>query len=134
MPGPYEIEEAFRRESFSKWRENCANEAETVDEKVNQFLPLLTTLFEYLAEDRHPSERCWRGRTEFCGPIAARVWCLMYLVRPDLIEYESMQSAAHRYGVSYSYMFKRVEELKAMYPGAKLCSRPKTRTKASRSI
>jgi len=100
---------------------------------VDTFLPLLGQLFEYLAEDRRPSPRPDRPRREERpAEVMARLWCVLYLVRPDLVRYETTTAAARRYGVSLFYINAQLREIKEMFPDARLSSRPRGHTGGSR--
>lgn len=54
-----------------------------------------------------------------CTPtaMAVRAWCLLYCMRPDLIEYESLVSASKRFGVSHQVINRILRDFEDAVPG-----------------
>lgn len=75
----------FEELSFQHWRHN---RGEDTSAQWGVLLEKLGILFDYLASSLDP-----RG-------MAMRTWCVLYAVRPDLIDNETIDVAAERFGVS----------------------------------
>lgn len=101
----------WRRHSLNTWRENRREEG-LVSPDFHRLISTLNPIFDYLAGTVIPMN------------MAMRVWCLLYVVRPDLIEYESFEMAGMRFGVSDESMRIYLKKLLKEIPDYKFVARP----------
>jgi hypothetical protein len=84
----HRIRIADARNAVSAWRESQSDDELADSYLATQLGERLGVLLEFLAKAPTPDA------------LAARSWCLLYAVRPDLVDYESIQTAADRLGIS----------------------------------
>jgi len=84
--------------SLEQWQHGNAEESHAVG--WTELLEKLGSLFEFFARAQNP-----RG-------MAMRVWCVLYAVRPDLIDNETIQTAADRFEVSQQRVCEVLETMK----------------------
>jgi hypothetical protein len=87
----------FEKLSLREWQDS---ERDTDDGGWSIMLEKLGFLFDFLASSNNPRA------------MAMRVWCVLYAVRPDLIDNETTQAAADRFEVSEQRMSGLLAEMK----------------------
>jgi hypothetical protein len=105
LDSPEFIEGAFNRESLSRWRDELRSESMPDQLVFERLVGILHPVLEYIGSSCSPTM------------MAVRMWCLLYAVRPDLIEYESLVSAERRFGVSEQVIHKALREIESAIPG-----------------
>jgi len=81
----FAVNHVFEDLSLRQWLDE---ERDIEDDGMTALLEKLGVFLEFLGLSNHP-----RG-------MGIRVWCLLYAVRPDLINNETTQAAADRFGVA----------------------------------
>ena len=105
LASPEFVDSAFNRESMARWRDELRAE-EVPDQLVfERLVGILHPVLEYIGASCTPTM------------MAVRMWCLLYAVRPDLVEYESLVSAERRFGVSEQVIHKALREIEKTIPG-----------------
>ena len=99
-PEKYELWQMmhFRRESFAQWqvqqRASLGSPADTIALLADVLRPMLL----FLAKGSGLNPKATRGPK--IGTLHMRAWVLLYAIRPDLINGETMRAAAKRFGVT----------------------------------
>lgn len=108
---PLKIQQSFDHASIVEWGEQQRQGAE-VDDRMQTLVENLNDLFQFV----------------YCSPdpkhVTARVWAVLYLVRPELIGYESVRSAAERLGMSDEMVRQAVRRFRKRYPSLRLPGLP----------
>lgn len=71
---------------------------------LDRLAEMLAPLFEYIAAGNNSRV------------MGMRAWCLLYAVRPELIDHETFQAAADKFGVSQENMIYHFARLKKTFP------------------
>lgn len=71
---------------------------------LERLAEMLSPLFEYIAAGNNSRV------------MGMRAWCLLYAVRPELIDHETFQAAAEKFGVSQENMIYHFARLKKTFP------------------
>lgn len=95
--------------SIERW---FAQQRETEDpsERLQQFAELLTPLFLFLAAGFKPAAG------SKVGTLHLRAWVLLYAVRPDLIDGDTLTEAGKRYGVAPTRLSYLAREFRRYMP------------------
>lgn len=104
-----------RTRALSQWRDR-------VREQLNgrsleaillaEMAALLSPLLEYLSAAKTANIH------------GVRVWCVLYAVRPELINYETFQQCADRFGCTQENVVYHFARLKKLFPAFVLAPRP----------
>jgi len=105
-----QIEAARTRHSIEVWRDQL--NGESAPQYADELIDGMRSILEYLSV-------CPRPAT-----VAARVWAILYLVRPELIGYETLKSAAVRFNCSAFALQHNCNEFRALFPSVRFPSRP----------
>ena len=111
---------ALNAVAIQQFREQIRDESES--ENFAQLIALLTPILEFL------------GASCSAKMAAIRVWALLYAVRPDLIEFESLASAAKRFDVAEPIFSRVLRELKAAVPGFRYAHREPDNVKIGHAV
>lgn len=84
--------------------------ADGEDDRMAQLCELLTPLFLFLAAGWNPTAG------SKIGTLHQRAWVLLYAIRPDLIEGETLADAAARYGVATPRLVYLLREFRRYLP------------------
>ncbi|MEN9841010.1 MAG: hypothetical protein RL376_810 [Verrucomicrobiota bacterium] len=98
---------ADRNQSLEQWAKvlrERKHEQSAADVILSSMVELLAPVLCYLAA----------AKTAQAASI--RVWCVLYAVRPDLVDHETFQDAADRHGVSQPAVIYHFAKLKAAIP------------------
>jgi hypothetical protein len=101
----------FNRASLEQWLNDHHGHARE-ERDFGALVDVLNPVFDYLAGATDPNN------------TAMRVWCLLYVVRPDLIEFESFNTAGMRFGVSDESLRVYLKRLLAVLPAYRFVPRP----------
>jgi hypothetical protein len=93
----FAVDAIFQESSFREWQDA---EKDIDDGGWSIMLEKLGFLFDFLASSNNPRA------------MAMRVWCVLYAVRPDLINHETTQAAADRFEVSEQRVSGLLAEMK----------------------
>ena len=100
----------FEMASIEAWRDELR--ASPADSEMDVLVSCLGKFFEFIGARNDPKQ------------VAKRVWAVLYLVRPDLIGYETYKSAAARFGCSGFSVKFHVDAFRSAFPSVRFPSRP----------
>lgn len=106
---------AFKKASFSKWDADKRAEGRSPRDRVEEFADMLRPVLLFLAKGAGHNPKFTRGAA--IGTLHMRAWVLLYAVRPDLINGETMRAAAKRFGVTPIRVGDIMREFRACVPG-----------------
>lgn len=102
-------EYAAKYKSFEDWVEARRNEKDGISE-IELIADALTPIFLFLASGLKP---CAKAKM---GTLHQRAWCLLYAVRPDLIDGETREQAAARFGCNPQGLTRHLTTLQNLLP------------------
>jgi hypothetical protein len=104
---------ADAQESMRVWREQVRGINLSSDSDfLAQLADALRPLYDYLANAQNPRS------------MGMRAWCLLYAVRPELIDFQTIQAGADYFGVTQEAVCYQLKQLEAAFPGFKYVRRP----------
>jgi len=105
----------FKRASFNQWQDEKRSSRAPAHDSVQALADVLRPVILFLAKGSGHNAKFTRGPA--IGTLHMRAWVLLYAVRPDLVEGETMRAAARRFGVSAIRVGDIMREFRACVPG-----------------
>lgn len=106
------VDKLHKQRAFEKWQEEQRDTDDQASESMQLLVDRFNEVFDFLYYDPDPKV------------VAGRVWAVMYLVRPQRLNYESLEAAADRMGVSKSVLGNYICKFRNRYPQIRLQGRP----------
>jgi len=102
----FAMRRADRKEAMRRWRDQLRG-VDLYDESglFERLAEVIGPLYEYLAKAQNTRS------------MGMRAWCLLYAVRPELIDYQTIQAAADSFGVTQEALCYQLKQLEASFPG-----------------
>lgn len=110
----------FKRESFNQWKADIRSERAPVRDSAEALADILRPVILFLAKGSGHNAKFTRGSP--IGTLHMRAWVILYCVRPDLIEGETMRAAAKRFGVDNSRLRDIMRDFRACVPNYDPCT------------